>query len=242
MKQIYLVGFCCLLGLTGIGLPDPMAESMAKPLINNKQQAGMVAGRHRAPGGYGGCSAVQHPLTALVPYEVVSRVVEGYGSYPVTYVGGETTSANPTLWFYVPYDLDQDLTAEFIVQDDQGNQVHKQTTADLVPSGIDNIVSISVPIEVGTTYHWYFTMNCGSELSMRVDGGIKRISPDPAFTEQLRMLSPLEQIEFYRQHNLEYDAITVLGNLRREQPTDPAITAQWSKLLDSVGITNSPSN
>ena len=225
-----------LLSLVPFCLPVSVsANTFAEPLLQNKQAPGQVGGSPKGGGTFGGCENVSTPLTALVPY-----TIDRSKSLPVTYVGGVTTSANPTLWFYVPYKLTADLTANFILQNDQREIVYQVSSSDFTVQP-DGFLSIPISIEVGKLYHWYFTVNCDlqgdSEVPIYVDGGIERISLDPTLASQLATLSPKAQAELYQQKKLWYDAITVLGDLRREHPNDAAIASQWNAtLLNAANI------
>ena len=228
-----------LLNLVPFCLPVSVsANGFVEPLLQNKQMPGQVGGSPKGGGTFGGCENVSTPLTALVPY-----TIDHSKSLPITYVGGVTTSANPTLWFYVPYKLTADLTATFILQNNQGQVVYQVSSSNFSVQP-DGFLSIPISIEVGTLYHWYFTVNCDlqgdSEVPIYVDGGIERISLDPALANQLATLSPKAQADLYQQKKLWYDAIIVLGNLRREHPNAAAIVAQWHQLLNAINIVDIP--
>jgi Domain of Unknown Function (DUF928) len=206
-------------------------------LGQTKQARGQVPGRRRGGARRGDCPAASTELTALVPAtEVVTQTL------PETYVGGSTTAAHPTFWFYVPYALTADLTAEFILQDDAGEDVYRIPSANFPTSErTPGIIGISLPstvapLKIGKVYQWYFKLTCKMEAPTYVQGGIERIPPDSDLAGQLANVSPQEQVRLYLANDLWYDAVNVLAQLRRTRPTDAAINAAWVDLLRSVKL------
>jgi hypothetical protein len=210
---------------------------------NNKQAKGQVPGRKRGGARRGDCAATSRELTALVPaIEVPTQTL------PETYVGGSTTAEHPTFWFYVPYSITADLTAEFILQDDTGQDIYRITSADFPSSEqTPGIISISIPstispLKIGKVYRWYFKLNCGLEASSYVKGGIERISLDPKLANQLANASPQEQAKLYLTHDAWYDAATILAQLHRTNSIDKTIKSTWINLLRSIGLEDIPVN
>lgn len=222
------------------------APSSASPFetftaANSKQNEGDVPGRVRGGARRGNCPATAIPLTALVPFRE-----ETQPSAPVTYVGGLTAVDRPTFWFYVPYKLNSSLTAEFILQE-AGQDIYRVSSTALPAAETSpGIISVTLPasiapLAIGTTYQWYFKVNCTSETPIFVQGGVKRIALDSAVVDRIAAASPQEQVKLYRANQIWYEAITVLGNLKRMNPTDAAINADWTALLQSVGLNDIPS-
>jgi hypothetical protein len=191
---------------------------------------GQVPGRFRGGGSrkQGLCPASLIPLTALVPY-----TKDPAFDPPAIYVGGVTTSERPTFWFYVPYTLTTDLTADFVLRDGKGTEIYRTQITNFPASGqVDRILSIEIPKTVqplapGQVYRWYLQINCKAEIPMYVDGGIERILPTDASGPQATPLS--------------YDQITALGKRWRSNPQDPATAKEWANLLQLFGITDTPS-
>ena len=213
------------------------ANSAAR-FLHPKQAPGQTGGSGKGGGTYGDCKQVSTPLTAL------ARIDE---KPPVTYVGGVTTAASPTLWFYVPYPLSANLTANFVLQDAAGKTIYQVASADFAaaqPDEINGLVGLALPnLEIDQDYHWYFMVNCDAsdpEVPIYVDGGIRRIQLAPDLESQLATLSPQAQAALYSQHQLWYDALAILANLRRARPADTALKADWDKLLQAMNITDIP--
>lgn len=204
-----------------------------------KQFGGRVPGRRRGGARRGACpvAATAIELTALVPNTEMTTQ-----SLPETYVGGRTTAAYPTFWFYVPYALTADLTAEFILQDEAGQDLYRVTSAELpISKPTPGIVGVTLPataapLEVGKVYQWYFKLSCGAEAPLYVQGGIERVALPPELASQLANATPQEQAKLYWQNEVWYDAATILARLYQNNPTDPTIQSAWADLLRSIGL------
>jgi Domain of Unknown Function (DUF928) len=208
-----------------------------------KQARGQVPGRRRGGARRGDCPAAPNELTALVPVTEVAT-----STLPETYVGGSTIAERPTFWFYVPYLLTTDLTAEFILQYDRGEEVYRLHSSDFSSSEqTPGIISVSLPstiapLQIGKVYQWYFKLSCKKEAPTYVQGGIERISLSPNLATRLANASPQEQANLYLENDIWYDAVTVLAQLRRTRPTDTAIEADWTNLLRSVKLEDVAAN
>lgn len=198
---------------------------------------GEVPGRRNGGGRRDDCPAVQVPLTALV-----AQQEDPSHDPPLTMVGGVTTAERPTFWFYVPYALNAELTAEFILKDATGASVYQILSVDFPDSEVvPGLIRISLPntvapLEIGQVYEWYFKVNCGAEVPIYTNGGIERITIDAALSQQLAAASPQQQARLYQEQGLWYDAVATLGELLRSHPSDTAIAQQWSQLLQTLGL------
>ncbi|GAB4160077.1 MAG: hypothetical protein Fur0046_39310 [Cyanobacteria bacterium J069] len=189
----------------------------------------------REGGGTRGCwtsptlTSSQNRLTALVPAQNL----------------GYTLNEHPTFFVYIPaFYADKAVAAEFILSDDQDNEIYRTrfTTAD--QSGILRISlpaeANMAPLEVGRDYHWSFALVCDlndPSGNLVVDSWIQRVQPSPALAASLAQASPDELPALYAQSGIWYDALSSLTDPYR-QPTDPATTAQWQTLLNAVGLSN----
>lgn len=238
-KNIFVLTSVLLIGNMAIdfALVPVQASSTTSDSILSKQVRGQVPGRRRGGARRGDCPTIATELTALVPVtEIATQTL------PETYIGGSTTAEHPTLWFYVPYSLAADLTAEFILQDDTGQDIYQITSADFsTAEQTPGIISISLPstsapLEIGRVYQWYFKVNCGQGAPLYVQGGIERISLASELANQLANASPQEQANLYLTNDIWYDAVTALAQLHRASPTDTASESAWMSLLQSIGL------
>ena len=203
----------------------------------NKQAKGRVPGRRRGGARRGDCPATSTPLTALIPETSVSSK-----ALPEIYVGGSTTAEYPTFWFYVPYSLSADLTAEFILQDDTGQNIYRVASTDFPAAEVSpGIVSISLPsaiapLKIGKFYKWYFKLNCDRETPMYVQGGIERITLNANLAKQLAQATPQDRANLYIKNNAWYDAVDIIAKLYRTNPTDSNTKSAWINLLQAIGL------
>lgn len=238
-KHLLFAGL--LVGNTAIVGSLPAQASLdrsASIAAHSKQVRGQVPGRQRGGARRRDCSGSREfAVAALVPATEVQTQ-----TLPETYVGGSTTAEYPTFWFYVPYSLSADRSAEFILQDDTGENIYQIASADFPASertpgmiGI-SLPSTIAPLEIGRVYQWYFKLNCELEAPIYVQGGVERIPLDPNLASQLANAAPQEQANLYLTHNIWYDAATVLAQLYRTDPTNAAIESAWVNLLRSIGL------
>lgn len=252
-RVIALTGIVLLGGIviaSAIAIPIQPAEASLSSLLNpynkqankqankqtNKQARGRVPGRRRGGAKRGACRETENSLLALISATEVET-----DTLPETYVGGVTTSERPTVWFDVPYSLTEELTAEFVLQDNQGQDVYRVTSAEFsVPSQTPGMVGVSitseVPLEIGRTYQWYFKVNCSSDSPIYVQGGIERVALDPDMADQLATASPLEKATIYRENEIWYDAVNAIAPLYLAQPSDSSIQSAWTDLLRSLDL------
>ena len=163
------------------------------------------------------------PLTALVPNTNA----------------GTTTSDRPTLWFYVPYSPQQVSVGEFVLQDEQENDLVRQS---FLLSGTPGLVSLSLPttapsLVVARPYRWYFKVYCGNSSSSTanfVEGWIKKISPSPDLQAQLQNQA-IPAYKVYGSESIWYDALDSLAQKRLANNND-RLERDWNQLLNSKGV------
>lgn len=203
---------------------------------------GAPSGRQQGGASRGPCPAVDKPLTALVP--ATQKTLAGTkGGSPAldTFesVWGLTAAEYPTLWFYIPYLLTPKLPIEFVLQDDQGNDVYKTTlTMSETPPGIVKfrLPSTAAPLEVGKMYHWYFSATCAPDAPVFVEGWVQRVVLLPTLASQLQKATPRESIALYAANGYWYDALTTLAELRSANLGDATLKSDWVSLLHSVDL------
>lgn len=211
----------------------PQTESQGKAsLVYIPSNIGIP--NRRTPGATrGGCTqeikpltaptTQMNPLTALVP-EMDPQL---------------TTEGKPVFFFYIPQTSAQEL--ELAMLDENDNLLGKNTIKPPIKPGI---VSISpsadmLPLQVGKTYHWSFSVICDREDrsgSLVVQGSIQRITPDPNLTIELKKAKPQERATLYATAGLWQDSLATLAELRRDVPKDPEVKTDWEELLKSVGL------
>jgi hypothetical protein len=196
-------------------------------------QAAPSRGRSRGGASRGQCMAGNQPLTALVPSEG-SNQLQGAAAI------GLTTASHPTFWFYVPTALTPDRPAEFLLLDADGNYLH---TTLLTGTPTDGIVQVTLPttaapLATGQTYRWALQLLCETGDAVDVWGEIQRVDLPSALQSQLATASTRDRAALYAAHGIWYDALTTLAELRRSDPDNTPIAADWQSLLQSVNLPN----
>lgn len=203
---------------------------------------GTTSGRQRGGASRGDCPSVAKPLTALVP-ATQETLSNRQGKAPALTswesVFGLTTAASPTLWFYIPYALTSKTPIEFVLQDEQGNNIYK--TSFTTDQGQPGIVSFSLPstataLKVGKMYHWYLIIDCAPDNPPAVEGWIKRVAINSTLTRRLQTATPQQRVALYATNGIWYDALTTLAELRGANPEDATLLNDWVSLLHSVGL------
>lgn len=171
----------------------------------------------------------QKRLTALVPQ----------GSF------GVTVAASPTLLFYMPKMNPEapPKAVEFVLADDNENEVYKSTFKTTSKSGV---VSISLPpnagsprLQVGKDYHWYLSIVCDPQERSNdiwVNGKIRRVELQANTTSQLQQAAPKDKAKLYAQAEVWFDALAALAQQRTNNPNDAGTLQEWEQLLKSVQL------
>lgn len=152
---------------------------------------------------------------------------------------GLTFSEHPVFFAYIPPTSAQ--AAFFSLTDEQG-EVYYQTTMPIPTTG--GLVEVAIPdtsppLEVGKSYQWGMAILCSGRLrpdSPFISSWVKRTELSVDLANRLNAASPLEQAALYGGHGIWYDTLAKLVELRTEQPTDPTLSANWDRLLHSVGL------
>lgn len=200
--------------------------------------SGTPIGRRRGAAGRGKC-ALEPPLTALMP---ATEQAEG----KVDYVWAKTSAKYPTFWFYVPYSTPSLRSIEFVLQDEQDNDIYRTPVKVPQNPGIVSfrLPSTATPLAAGKMYHWFFKINvdCNqqqqSEVKDYVEGWVQRVNLDPNLTSQLQTATPQRRIALYAANGIWQDALTESANLRLVNTENTTLQADWAELLQSAGLGN----
>lgn len=190
-------------------------------------------GRVRGGARRGNCPVATMNLAALVPYtEPVPSV---------TNVWGLTTKERPTLWFYVPISQDIQHPAQLVVQDENSNPVYLQDVTLPDQPGVIGITlaTNAPPLALNKRYRWFFNIYCTRQQQfppVYVEGVIKRVHLSQTLTNQLQTAPPLRQIAIYNENGIWHDALTLLAQLRQQEPQNAKLQSQWQDMLTRVGF------
>lgn len=158
-----------------------------------------------------------------------------------------TLDDHPTFWFYVPYSSDEATSGQFSLQDQNGeNDIYR---VDFQPPAEPGIVSITLPstetsLEVNNRYRWNIEINCHTSDSSQpaaaaVTGIVKRILPSTQLQQQLNAAkTPMERIAVYAKHQIWYETLNELAQLRLRKPQTSSLEDAWVELLkdENVGL------
>lgn len=233
-------------------LPDKASKSRIKRsgpvrfVLPKLPDTGIPTGRQRGAAARGNCPAVDLPLTALVPAVEQKLGQEQGKALTMTNVWGLTVAEYPTFWFYVPYSQASAGSGEFVLQDEEDNDVYRTpVTLPGTPGTVSlPLPSTSAPLEIGKRYHWYFKIYCNPQRISNpvnpifVEGWVQRVTPNPSLTSQLMVATPKQQIALYATNGIWYEALTSLAELRLVEPNDATLKADWADLLRSISLGN----
>lgn len=200
---------------------------------------GIPSGRQRGAAGRGNCLNVDVPLTALVP-AVQKPMGDGQTDLMMTNIWGLTAKSHPTLLFYIPYANASAQAGEFVLQDEEDNDIYRTMIAlPPTPSVVKiSLAAMSAPLEIGEMYRWYFKVRCTPNMSapIFVEGWMERIALEPKISDRLAAATPLQKIDIYAENGIWYDTVADLAQMRVQNPANQELEADWQQLLQSVGL------
>ena len=164
------------------------------------------------------------PLTALIP-----------NNSNVTL----TLSDRPKFFFYIPETSAK--TAEFVIKDENDNDIYRTDLT--IPNRrgifIFNLPANAPTLEIGKNYQWYFAIRCTPDNSLNdlaVSGWIWRTQLRPDITNELQKAQPRDRARLYRQYKIWHEALASIAELRRSNPNDSQLVAEWQQLFTSAGL------
>ncbi|EAZ92973.1 DUF928 domain-containing protein [Crocosphaera chwakensis] len=148
---------------------------------------------------------------------------------------GLTTAQRPTFWINLP-----ETSAQQIVLSvrEEGRIFHSQTFISI--TGKSGLISVqpsqdSPPLELDKSYQWAVVLICGDQPTPNdpaIASWIKRVT----ITEPNDLGTPLQQVAWYGEKGIWYDAVTTLIEVRQSQPNNQNIRDIWTKFLKSGEI------
>ena len=226
-KIICLTGITLTLDLLFLG---NSLTTQAKPSRNRANSVkvnyeGLPSNR-RDGGSRGNCMAKGKDFVALVPDRPVNL----------------TASISSQLFFYVPQ-TEEPKTVEFVVRTKDDQLVHE---AFLKTTGQAGIMSVAIPDQVKDNlseshgdYHWYLSMICDPNHRSRdivLEGWIEHVELNKSVKERIELSTDLEKSHLLQQEGVWYDALSVLAELKKSDSDLISIRAEWSQLLESIGL------
>lgn len=182
------------------------------------------------------CPAIPKTLTALVLVRTTQQDDQKLESREV-----KTTQDYPTFWFYIPYQAENIVYSNFLIQDRQGKTIY-ETPDDFRITSTPGVIRISLPatkppLNRNQWYQWRLNIevNCAPNLPPQRDsiqGWVKREEVNTEFQTQLRDATPRQRGILYAKNGFLSDALTTLAEIK----DNDLIQNDWSQLLLSVGL------
>jgi Domain of Unknown Function (DUF928) len=143
------------------------------------------------------------------------------------FVGGLTTEARPTFWFYVPYvatpETSPNRVAQFVLLDETERPVWNELMSVKL---LENPRLVEYPLaytlETNKLYSWYFSVICDSEKLSRnpvVRGWVQRVEPTEELKLALRNAPRFEQYMAYAENGIWFETVNSLVKIRRQFPS-----------------------
>lgn len=158
------------------------------------------------------------------------------------FLWGLTVSERPAFWFYIPDSFASNSSVDFVLQDDQNNELYRTSfTVSRSSSGIAkfSLPDAAAPLEIGKLYRWFFLIYCESEEResfVFVDGWVQRVAVEESIASQLEKAAPRDRAILYAANGIWHDAVTTLAEERLAFPDDTAFATDWAGLLQSAGF------
>jgi Domain of Unknown Function (DUF928) len=136
-------------------------------------------------------------------------------------VWGQTTSARPTLWFFMPY-TDRTTKLEFSLQDDREENIYVSSIPAPQRPGIISvqIPASQKPLQVNQKYRWKLTA---------------KIYCDKGVTEKYAM-GWVSRVNSPNADGIWYDNVTILAQQLLLDPNNVQLKQDWSDLLNSANL------
>jgi hypothetical protein len=177
------------------------------------------------------CSiAADARLVALAP-EFVKTAAEG-GERSVW---GQTTQANPTLWFFVAA-VDRSAPLEFFLQDRDDKVIYES----VIPAPVrDGVIGVKISpgqnsLMLDRPYRWTLKakFGCGESAQEQryVDGWIQRVG----LPVGIDIVTHPAQV--YVDRGIWYDAVNSLVEQRLKEPRNVWLRQDWRELLGAVKL------
>jgi hypothetical protein len=161
--------------------------------------------------------------------------------------GATTISEYPTfLWYLNAQTQTQVKALNLVLISHNGQEIYSATDLPVNESGIISVQvpRDQIPLEKDTWYEWFLQVQLKKDRESNitecyVSAWIKRQSLTPEQQQELDSLTTAEErLHFYQQHDILYDILATLDELRRENPNDETLHEQWRQALDSIQLSH----
>ena len=153
-----------------------------------------------------------------------------------------TSSAYPTFWFYIPHNKNEIAQTKFVITElETGKKIYNRTIQGTEATGMKGITlpkEKKNALSPGVNYAWSLEVECAETDradKLVLEGWISRKLGNSKLQNQLATAGDIEKHTVYLQHNLLYDALTELAQLRVAKPGSIQIKTAWNQLLTELG-------
>ena len=150
-----------------------------------------------------------------------------------------TISSRPELLFYIPFTADQARTVEFVMINENEEELYRGRVPLINTPGI---IRIQLPdgfaLEEDQSYRWVFSVICNPENrsgDITMNGWVRRVRPDNDL-EGIESASLRDQAIAYANERLWHETLSALAELRLQNPQDEEVLQAWKELLTNVGL------
>lgn len=154
-------------------------------------------------------------------------------------VWGQTTAAQPTLWFYLPAAVMAETPIRLVVHDTDDNVLYDESlTVDVAAGNLPIALPDTVELPINKPHVWTLSLQCDPErpaAAVFVQGTIERVVAAGIAPFSAESEPSLEQAQAYASQGIWYDALTVTGRLRASEGNGEGQQA-WTTLLEQVGL------
>lgn len=177
------------------------------------------------------CPATDLPLTAIVPSddrELSRRYTK-------------TASEHPPLWFYVPFSPELKFPVEFVLIDENENDIYVR---EFTFTGTPGFVKVQFPdhapgMEPDKLYRWVLSVICNPENrsgDIAVDGWIQREEVEGLEAKLQSAGNWQQRVQVYQDERLWHETLNSLAELQREDPGNEQIREVWRGILEQVDL------
>lgn len=156
-----------------------------------------------------------------------------------------TLSAHPTFWFYLPDRVKKVAQINFVLTElETGKEIYARALQPPEKAGIFGISMPSKPeytLSPQVNYRWSLEVDCAEsdeEPIIALEGWLSRLPLNSDLKNKLAATPDEQKHLVYLQHNLLYDALNDLVQLRIVQPQNTELITAWNQLLVELGWQN----
>ena len=238
MKAPFIFATLATVVLACFPLPTLAQQLPPLPIQFNPER---LANRNR-PGGRrrGGGLGSECPASPSLTAIAYARTVLELGTERTDETAGAfTTQARPTLWFYLPAALSEQTVTSFTIKDSRDQLLYEGQL--LGETDSDGIISVPVPVDlaVGSPYHWFLSVGCGTgEAGDRatVNGWIERQAGDSTFNRDISQATSRNRAALYANYGFLQDATTELAALRLANRENTSLAQDWVNFLAALEL------